>query len=318
MSNLTLVGGVAFFALIFLICLQYTDNGYYHTYHKLKNPAIVLTAGFGRMGIFAHTPTQMSQHYHAASLTLSLLIYRLNALFSRIMVLILVLRRSFLCYAVKFIMILLLFHFFKLRFIHIITSEISISSKIAAHSKYFSNKCDILPSANVLLLKGLSKQEEQHLNQTEFHRLAARYLDTVYRVALNGCKNHADAEDVVQNTFLKLLNKEDNFIDEEHAKKWLIRVAVNECNSMWRSPWKKRTSSLDELTTEPAFSSPEKSALYYAVLELPTKYRQVIHLYYFEGYHGKEIADILGISETAVQTRLLRARQKLKEILKEA
>lgn len=156
------------------------------------------------------------------------------------------------------------------------------------------------------------------MNQTEFHRLVTRYLDTVYRVALNGCKNHADAEDVVQNTFMKLLNKKEHFIDEEHARKWLIRVAVNECNSLWRSPWKKHTSSLDELTTEPSFSSPEKSALYYAVLELPIKYRQAIHLYYFEGYQVKEIADIMGISETAVQTRLLRARQKLKEILKEA
>lgn len=156
------------------------------------------------------------------------------------------------------------------------------------------------------------------MNPTEFHSLVTQYLDTIYRVALNGCKNHADAEDVVQNTFMKLLSKEDNFTDQEHARKWLIRVAINECNSMWRSPWKKNTSSLNELTTEPTFSSPEKSALYYAVLELPTKYRQVIHLYYFEGYQIKEIADIMGLSETAVQTRLLRARQKLKENLKEA
>lgn len=156
------------------------------------------------------------------------------------------------------------------------------------------------------------------MNQEKYQRLAAQYLDTIYRVALNGCKNHADAEDVVQNTFMKLLQKEDNFTDEEHVRKWLIRVTINECNSLWRSPWKKHTSSLDELTSEPSFSSLEKSALYYAIRELPTKYRQVIHLYYFEGYQVREIADIMSISETAVQTRLLRARQKLKEILKEA
>lgn len=156
------------------------------------------------------------------------------------------------------------------------------------------------------------------MNQEKYQRLAAQYLDTIYRVALNGCKNHADAEDVVQNTFMKLLQKEDNFTDEEHVRKWLIRVTINECNSLWRSPWKKHTSSLDELTSEPSFSSLEKSALYYAIRELPTKYRQAIHLYYFEGYQVREIADIMSISETAVQTRLLRARQKLKEILKEA
>ncbi len=156
------------------------------------------------------------------------------------------------------------------------------------------------------------------MNQTDYKRLATRYLDTVYRIALNGCKNHADAEDVVQNTFIKLLKQDKSFTDDEHAKKWLIRVAVNECNSLWRSPWRKNTTSMEELTSEPSFSTPEKSALYYAIKELPTKYRQVIHLYYFEGYSTREIADIMSISETAVQTRLLRARQRLKEILKEA
>ena len=156
------------------------------------------------------------------------------------------------------------------------------------------------------------------MNHTEYQRLATLYLDTIYRVALNGCKNHADAEDVVQNTFLKLLRAENEFTDDDHVRKWLLRVAINECNSLWRSPWKKHTTSLDELSTEPIFTSPEKSALYHAVMKLPVKYRQVIHLYYYEGYSVREIAELLRISETAVQTRLLRARKQLKESLKEA
>lgn len=151
----------------------------------------------------------------------------------------------------------------------------------------------------------------------EYERLVSAYLDTIYRVAVNGCKNYADAEDVVQNTFMKLLEKKNEFDDDDHAKKWLIRIAVNECNSLWRSPWKRRITSFEELTQEPAFSSPEKSELYYAVKELPVKYRQIVHLYYFEDYNTKEIAQIMSLSETAVQTRLLRARQKLKEKLKE-
>ena len=151
----------------------------------------------------------------------------------------------------------------------------------------------------------------------EYERLASAYLDCIYKVALNGCKNYSDAEDVVQNTFIKLLEKEDIFEDDDHARKWLIRVAVNECNSFWRSPWKRHTTSIEELKQEPVFSSPEKSDLYYAVRELPVKYRQIVHLYYFEDYSTKEIAQIMRLSETAVQTRLLRARQKLKEKLKE-
>ncbi len=156
------------------------------------------------------------------------------------------------------------------------------------------------------------------MNTKEYERLTTRYLDCIYRVALNGCRNYADAEDVVQNTFLKLWQKENDFEDDEHVRKWLIRVALNECNSLWRSFWKRRTTFLEELPGEPIFSTPEKSNLFYAVRELPAKYRQVVHLFYFEGYSVREIAEILKLSETAVQTRLLRARQKLKEKLKEA
>lgn len=155
------------------------------------------------------------------------------------------------------------------------------------------------------------------MNIKEYERLSALYLDCIYRVAMNGCKNSADAEDVVQIVFLKLWESNMSFTDDEHAKRWLIRVAVNECHSLWRSLWHRRTTSIEELTQEPTFSTPEKSELYYAVKEMPIKYRQVVYLYYFEGYSVKETAEILKISETAVQTRLLRARKQLKDRLKE-
>ena len=156
------------------------------------------------------------------------------------------------------------------------------------------------------------------MNTQEYEIIITKYLDCIYRVAVNGCKNYADAEDIVQNTFVKLWERDEEFDNEEHLKKWLIRVTVNECNSLWRSAWKRCTAYLEELTQEPVFSTPEKSNLYFAVRELPQKYRQIVHLYYFEEYSVKEIAEIMNLSETAVQTRLLRARQKLKEILKEA
>ena len=156
------------------------------------------------------------------------------------------------------------------------------------------------------------------MDAQEYESITTKYLDCIYRVAVNGCKNCTDAEDVVQNTFVKLWQKDEPFENEEHLRKWLIRVAVNECNSLWRSAWKRHTAYLEEMTHEPVFSTPERSNLYFAVQELPLKYRQVVHLYYFEEYSTKEIADIMELSNTAVQTRLLRARQKLKEILKEA
>ena len=149
----------------------------------------------------------------------------------------------------------------------------------------------------------------------EYQRLVNLYLDMVYRVALNGCKNTYDADDVVQDTFLKLLKCRKPFDSDEHIRNWLIRVTINECKRFWTSPWKTRIVPLDENIEEPFIWEPEQSALYDKVMELSPKYRETVYLYYFEDFSVKEIADILTISETAVQTRLQRARQKLKEIL---
>lgn len=154
------------------------------------------------------------------------------------------------------------------------------------------------------------------MDKKEYERIIKSYLDAVYRVALVGCKNNSDAEDVVQNTFIKLWERKESFKDEEHLRRWLIRVAVNECRSLQRTPWKRKLLYIEDMTNEPIFSLPERSELFYAVMELDAKYRQVVLLYYFEDYNVREIAEIMKLSETAIQTRLLRARNKLKEVLK--
>ena len=142
----------------------------------------------------------------------------------------------------------------------------------------------------------------------EYKRLTDLYIDTVYRVALNGCKNKYDADDVVQETFIKLLKSKKKFENDEHARNWLIRVAINECNSMWNSSWHRKVTLTDEQKDVPFFSTQEKSDLYELVMGLSPKYRQVIYLYYYEEFSVKEVANIMKISETAVQTRLQRAR----------
>lgn len=156
------------------------------------------------------------------------------------------------------------------------------------------------------------------MEDAEYIRIVHQYLDTVYRVALSGCKNPQDAEDIVQCTFLKLLERNPEFKDEEHIRKWLIRVTINETNSLWRSSWRKKVISLEETQTEPEFLEPEYNELFHAVQKLSSKYRKVIYLYYYEGYSIKEIAELLHISESAIQTRLMRAREKLRQQLKEA
>ncbi len=152
----------------------------------------------------------------------------------------------------------------------------------------------------------------------EYMQIVHEYLDTVYRVALSSSKNPHDAEDIVQSTFLKLLEGNREFRDEEHIRRWLIRVTINEAKSLWRSFWRKKVISLEETLEEPKFFEPEKSELFWAVQKLPPRYREVTYLYYYEEYSIKEIAKLLRISETAIQTRLMRAREKLRQQLKEA
>lgn len=152
----------------------------------------------------------------------------------------------------------------------------------------------------------------------DYEKIVAENIDFVYRVSLCYCKNQRDAEDVVQNTFLKLIQSKQEFTDDEHIRKWLVRVAVNECKNMWKSYWNRNVISLDTLEYEQEETrTEEQQELLQAVMELAPKYRIVVHLYYYEGYHVKEIADMLHLSESNVQIRLMRARKKLKDLLEE-
>lgn len=156
------------------------------------------------------------------------------------------------------------------------------------------------------------------MDSAEYIRIAEQYTDIVYKAVLSYCKNKTDAEDAVQNTFMKLLGTDIEFSDEEHIRKWLIRVAVNECKNMWKSFWHRNIISFDDLEKEPEYTETYRNEVFSEIMKLPKKYSIIIHLYYYEGYSVKEIAQIMEISESNVQIRLMRARNKLKELLEEA
>lgn len=156
------------------------------------------------------------------------------------------------------------------------------------------------------------------VDSSEFNRLIEKYIDVVFRSALSFCQNKSDAEDVTQNTFIKLLKSETAFESDEHIRKWLVRVAANESKTLWRSVWHRKVVSFSDLDVEPAFMDSEKGEMLTEVMRLPKKYSAVLHLHYYEAYTCSEIASILGISESNVQTRLMRARNMLKERLGEA
>lgn len=147
--------------------------------------------------------------------------------------------------------------------------------------------------------------------------LFEKYQNNLYAVAFNICKNAEDAKDVVQDTFIQyhLLRKE--FDDEQHIRAWLIRVAINKAKNINRSFWRKNKRPLEEYMETLTFETPESEELFETVMALPEKFRIVIHLFYYEDYAIREIADILKISESNVKVRLSRGRSLLKEKLQE-
>ncbi|WP_024859811.1 RNA polymerase sigma factor [Ruminococcus flavefaciens] len=143
-----------------------------------------------------------------------------------------------------------------------------------------------------------------------------KYSNAVYRMAFAYCKNKADAEDIMQEVFIKRFSIDIVFDEETKEKSWLLKVTVNKCRDMFRSLRYKYSLTLIPLEEASlVYETPEESEVYRAVMSLPQKYRTVIHLFYYEEYSIKEISAITGSRETAVQTQLFRARKKLKEIL---
>lgn len=144
-----------------------------------------------------------------------------------------------------------------------------------------------------------------------------KYADMVYRLAVINTKDKAEADDVFQDVFLKLLRYQNTIKSEEHLKAWLIRVAINQCKSRGLSIWNKRKVSLDSIAEVPEDKEEKDfSDVYQAVMELDIKYRDVIHLYYYEEFSVKEIAKILGRKEGTIKTQLARGRHMLDKVLK--
>lgn len=147
--------------------------------------------------------------------------------------------------------------------------------------------------------------------------LIERYQNNLYAVAFSVCKNAEDAEDVVQDTFIQYHSGKKEFENEQHIRAWLIRVAINKAKNVNHTFWRQNKLSLEDYMETLTFETPEAENLFETVMKLPKKHRIVIHLFYYEDYTIREIADILKISEGNVKVRLTRARALLKETLRE-
>ncbi len=159
-----------------------------------------------------------------------------------------------------------------------------------------------------------SMEYESKRADDSLETVLARYADMVYRLAFSRTLNRADADDILQEVFLRYIRYAGDFSDEAHRKAWLLRVTLHCSTSLLRSAWRRHTTALSDTL---CCHMQEKSQVYYAVMALPCKYRTIIHLYYYEELSVKEIGQMLNLNESTVKSRLHRGRGLLRENLKE-
>lgn len=147
--------------------------------------------------------------------------------------------------------------------------------------------------------------------------LMEKYKDHLFAVAFNICKNAADADDVVQDTFLQYHITDKQFENEQHIRAWLIRITINKAKNINMSFWRRAGIPLEDYMETLTFETPEAEDLFEEVMKLPEKYRIVIHLFYYEDYSIREIAQIINATESNVKVRLTRGRRLLRNVLKE-
>ncbi len=154
------------------------------------------------------------------------------------------------------------------------------------------------------------------MTDDDFMLAVKRNNQRLFLIALSFTKNAYDAEDILQNVFLKLWKYPKNFCDNEHLDKWLTVVCVNESKNYIKLPFRFHQNIDDcDFISSTDFDNAIQLDLFNSVMGLSKKERAVVHLFYYESLSIKDIAQMLKIKESAVKTRLSRARAKLKEQL---
>ena len=148
--------------------------------------------------------------------------------------------------------------------------------------------------------------------------MVEKYASMVYKLAFARTRSREEADDIFQEVFLRYVSKAPVFDSPAHEKAWFCRVTINCANSYWRNPFRRRTAPLEaaERCIQPG-PEPPPDDLDACLARLSPELRVTVHLYYYEQYSTPEIAALLGKSESAVRTRLMRARRQLREDLQE-
>lgn len=153
------------------------------------------------------------------------------------------------------------------------------------------------------------------MTNDEYIKIVKRNSNRIYLIALSYLKNHDDAEDIMQEVFLKLWKTNKEFNSEEHLEKWLTITCINKCKDHFRIPFIKNSAALEDAKDLYTFDTIKNFDVFNAIMSLPQKERLVVHLFYFEDMSVEEISEATKVKSSAVKTRLHRARNNLKTIL---
>ncbi len=154
----------------------------------------------------------------------------------------------------------------------------------------------------------------REITAQDFEYYVKSFSGVVFRTAMCYMKNKADADDIMQEVFLKFYTSDTYFVNDAHAKAWLIKVTANMCRNMLKNPWRRFTQPI-EAAENMILEDKKDNGLVSVIMKMKSKNRIVLYMHYFEGYSTREIAEILGIKENAVTSQLYRGRKQLKDLL---
>ena len=153
------------------------------------------------------------------------------------------------------------------------------------------------------------------VKDSELERYIDMYRKSVLGTALCYVRNPSDAEDILQEAFIKLYTYTGSFDSDEHVKAWLLRCTINLCKSLMRSYWYKFSEPLEAAGEKVHYDTHDDRTVSEALGKINSKTRIVLFMYYYEGYSAGEIAKITHSTVNSVMLRLSRGRRQLKELL---
>lgn len=152
------------------------------------------------------------------------------------------------------------------------------------------------------------------MQELDFKQAVEQYRDMVFRVAYTYMRDAADADDITQDVFVKLLKKQPKLGSEAHLRNWLVRVTINECKSLFRRAW-RRVEDIEDYASTLSLPTREHGDVLVCLMRLPEKYRVPLVLRYYGGFSASEIAELLHVPAATVRTRLARGKERMKRLL---